>query len=137
MNQISSNEFKLKLSLLLLRIGVFIVFFMWAIDKLINPEHAVSVFSRYYFFDGLSINMAYIIGVIQLIFVLSFLFGIKKKITYGTVFLMHLASTLFSYQKYLEPWTPPNLLFYAAFPMLAAIAALCLLRDEDTLFTIK
>ena len=117
MNVNQSATKTLKVSLLFLRVGVFVVFFMWTLDKFINPDHAAAVFSRFYFYDGLSAALAYGIGVVQLIIVFSFLIGIKKRYSYALVFLMHLVSTLSSYEKYLDPWTSPNLLFFAAWPM--------------------
>ena len=137
MNDNRPTTNSLKISLLLLRVSVFLVFFMWTINKFINPEHAAAVFSRFYFYDGLSAGLAYGIGAIQLVIIVFFLLGIKKQLSYGAVFLMHLISTLSSYERYFDPWTSPNLLFFAAWPMLAAIAALYLLREEDTLLTIK
>ncbi|NNJ92371.1 MAG: hypothetical protein HKP55_11910 [Gammaproteobacteria bacterium] len=137
MNEHHSIKNSLKISLLFLRIGVFIVFFMWTLDKFINPGHASAVFSKFYFYDGLSVSLAYGIGAIQFLIIFFFLLGIKKQLSYGLVFCMHLISTLTSYEKYFDPWTYPNLLFFAAWPMLAAIVALYLLREEDTLLTIK
>lgn len=137
MNEHRSIKNPLNLSLFFLRVGVFIVFFMWTLDKLVNPSHATAIFSKFYFYDGLSVSLAYGIGVIQFLIIFSFLLGIKKRLSYGLVFCMHLISTLASYEKYFDPWTYPNLLFFAAWPMLAAIATLYLLREEDTLFTIK
>ncbi|GAB2198101.1 hypothetical protein [Sessilibacter sp. MAH4] len=127
----------LKLSLLLLRVGVFIVFFMWTIDKFINPEHSARVFAKFYYFQGLATELVYVIGLLQAAVVLAFLLGIMKKYSYGIIFLMHLASTLVSFEHYFDPWKVPNLLFFAAFPMLAAIMALYLMRDQDTMLTIK
>jgi hypothetical protein len=37
---------------------------------------------------------------------------------------------------YFSPWEGANLLFFAAWPMLAAAWALWWLRDYDTLFTV-
>ncbi len=128
---------KLKLSLLSLRLGVFIVFFMWTIDKFINPSHTAGVFKRFYLIEGLGQNVAYVLGALQLLLVLGFLFGIKKRLTYGTIFVLHAISTFSTWEKYLDPWGPRNLLFFAAIPMLAAIFALYNLRDSDTLFTFK
>ncbi len=136
MNDTKLEEHQLRLSLFLLRVGVFIVFFMWSLNKLINPESAVAVFSHFYFFSGLSVELAYAIGFIQLLIAFSLLFGIKKQISYGLILFMHLGSTLLSYPKYFDPWSSPNLLFFAAWPMLAAIAALYILREKDTMFTI-
>jgi hypothetical protein len=38
--------------------------------------------------------------------------------------------------QYLNPWEPNNLLFFAAWPMLAACFSLYLLRELDTKFTL-
>ena len=126
----------LPLALFLLRLGVFIVFLMWTLDKFLNPEHTASVFEQFYFTPGLSSGFSYVLGLLQALVVIAFLVGYRKRLSYGLVFLMHFVSTVSSYQRYFDPWTAPNLLFFAAWPMLAAIAALYLLRDQDTLFTL-
>ncbi|MDA9189548.1 hypothetical protein N9O57_01060 [bacterium] len=131
------KESNLRKALFALRCGVFIVMFMWTIDKFINPVHTSRVFAKYYLIDGLSNVYSYAVGGLQLVLVLGFLLGVKKRLTYGLIFFMHAISTLSSYAMYLDPWGPKNLLFFAAWPMLAAIYALYILRDEDTLFTIK
>ncbi len=127
----------LKLSLLLLRLGVFIVMFMWTIDKFINPGHTQKVFEKFYMIPGLGNGVITVIALVQLIFVVCFLLGMKKKWTYGGVLLMHTVSTLSAYAIYFNPFGPKNLLFFAAWPMLAAIFALYLLREDDTLLTIN
>lgn len=79
--------------------------------------------------------IAYIIGGLQLLLVLAFLAGIKKRITYGVIFVMHGMSTLSSYNQYLDGFN--HLLFFAAWPMWAACFALYLLRDQDVKYTVK
>lgn len=118
-------------SLLLLRLGVGLVFFMWTLDKLMNPEHASSIFERYYRMEGLGTSLMIGLGVIQMAVVVAFVVGYLRKWSYAIIFLMHLVSTLSCYQQYLNPWEKPNLLFFAAWPMLAAIVTLWLLRDYD------
>ena len=130
-------EKRLAISLLSLRLGVFLVMFMWTIDKFINPNHAAKVFQHFYKVDWLTVNTSYIVGGFQLLLVLGFLFGFYKKWTYGAIFAMHAVSTLSSWKMYFDPWAPRNLLFFAAWPMLAALLALYLLRDKDTLLTFK
>ena len=49
---------------------------------------------------------------------------------------MHTASTVLSYGNYLDPWNGPNLLFFAAFPMLAAAFTLWLLREHDVIASV-
>ncbi|OBT14799.1 hypothetical protein A9264_13565 [Vibrio sp. UCD-FRSSP16_10] len=119
---------KLSISLLSLRITVFIVFFFWGLDKIIVPEHAVKVMSGFYGLN-MSTNVMVALGVGQMLFLAAFLLGMWKKVTYGAVLVLHGASTLSSFAKYFDPFN--NLLFFAAWPMLAACLVLFLLRDYD------
>ncbi len=128
---------RLKLSLLSLRLGVFIVMLFWTVDKFIRPDHATSVFEGFYAISGLGGTIMKILGALELILIAGFLLGIKKRFTYGAVLVLHGVSTLSSYRQYLAPFEKVNLLFFAAWPMLAACIALYLLRDEDTWFTVN
>lgn len=106
---------------------------IWTLDKFLNPSHAAAVFTKFYRIGGLGETTFYLVGAVQAIIVMAFLVGICKRFTYGLVLLMHAVSTLSAMPRYLDPWTSPNLLFFAAWPMLAATFALYLLRDQDTL----
>ena len=128
---------KVRNSLFILRLGVFIVMFMWTIDKLVNPDHTVSVFERYYLISGLSETLAIVLGILQLIIIIAFIGAYKRTYSYMSVLIMHTISTISSYERYLDPWTVPNLLFFAAWPMLAAIIVLYYLRDLDTKFSFE
>lgn len=127
---------RVPLVLLLLRLGVFIVMLVWALDKFFKPEHASQVFAAFYGLQGLGTGLIYLLGAIQLLIVLGFVAGFKKTWTYGAVLVMHALSTVVSLPRYFDPFTSPNLLFFAAFPMLAACFGLFYLRDLDTLWTI-
>lgn len=137
MSQSFSPDLKNRLqwSLFSLRLGVFVVLLMWTLDKFVNPAHSARILEVFYGFSGSSDIMVYIAGGLQLLLILAFLAGLKKRITYGVIFLMHGASTLSSYAQYIDGFN--NLLFFAAWPMWAACFALYLLRDEDVKFTIK
>lgn len=126
---------RLLYSLFLLRIGVFVVMLMWTLDKFINPEHSAAIFANFYGITGLGASMVMILATLELLILLAFLAGLFKRFSYGAVLLFHAVSTLSSFKQYLEPWD--NLLFFAAWPMLAACIALYLLRDEDRFLTIK
>jgi hypothetical protein len=76
----------------------------------------------------------YAIGAGEMIILLAFVAGLYKRWTYAAVLLFHAVSTLSSFKQYLAPFEGPNLLFFAAWPMLAACVALYLLRDLDTLW---
>lgn len=125
-----SLEQKLPWALLTLRVGIFIVMFIWAVDKLVNPSHAVAVFEGFYGISGLSTNLANVMGVLQIVLTLAFLVGIWKTLTYGVILVMHGMSTFSSFAQYLDAFN--NLLFFAAWPMLAACIALFMLREYDT-----
>lgn len=133
-----TQQKKLELSLLLLRITVFLVMLMWTIDKFINVDHAVAVYQHFYFISSnIASKFMFIFALIELAIIIGFLSGWQKKYTYGLVLLFHSVSTLSSWKHYLSPYEEINLLFFAAWPMLAACFALFLLRDQDTLYTIK
>ena len=126
---------KLQWSLLSLRLGVFLVMLVWTFDKFVNPGHSMKIFEKFYGIGGVNEVAAYIMGGLQLILVIAFVLGIKKRLTYGVIFLMHGASTLSAFNQYFDAFN--NLLFFAAWPMWAACFALYLLRDQDTKFTVK
>ena len=128
---------RLPLSLFFLRLSVFIVMFMWTIGKFFNTEHAASVFETFYFMGNVSNNAFYIIGAVELVIIVAFLVGFQKRWTYGAVLVLHGVSTLASFKGYVAPFEGPNLLFFAAWPMLAACFTLFYLRDQDTLWTIE
>ncbi|GGB75572.1 hypothetical protein K8B83_18300 [Shewanella inventionis] len=131
----SDVQGKLQWSLLSLRLGVFIVMLVWTLDKFVNPGHSIKIFEKFYGIGGVSEVAAYIMGGLQLLLVITFVLGIKKRITYGVIFLMHGASTLSAFNQYFDAFN--NLLFFAAWPMWAACFALYLLREQDTKFTVK
>ena len=130
----NDNE-KLQLSLLLLRISVFLVMFMWTIDKFVNPSHASKIFEGFYQIGGLESGAIFVVGAIELVILLLFLVGFQKKYTYGAVLIFHTISTLATFKQYFSPFEGPNLLFFAAWPMLAACFTLFVLRDQDKKFT--
>ena len=132
----TDHDKRLQLSLLLLRLSVFLVMFMWTIDKFINPGHAASVYEKFYYIQGLDSAVMYALGGIEIILLLLFLAGYQKKYTYGAVLILHAVSTLSSFKQYLAPFEGPSLLFFAAWPMLAACFALFLLRDQDKMLSI-
>jgi len=127
---------RVSLVLLLTRLSIFIAMIIWVIDKFVNPDHAAAVFETFYGLGGISAAVSYSLGAIQLIIMLAFLVGFQKKISYGVVLLMHAASTLVSFPRYLAPFESSNILFYASWPMLAACFALYYLRDLDTRGTV-
>ncbi len=129
-----STQARTATALLTLRLSVFLVMLMWALDKFINPGHAGGVFEHFYGIGGLGSGAFTVIGGAEVLLLVGFVAGYQKRFTYGAVLLLHAVSTLSSYKQYLAPFD--NLLFFAAWPMLAACFTLYYLRDMDTRLTV-
>lgn len=125
---------RIEWSLFLLRLGVFVVMFAWTVDKFVDPGHAAKIFDKFYSIGGVGEDIIIAIGVAQMLVILTFLGGAYKRWTYGFVMMLHGISTFASWKQYT---TDINLLFFAAWPMLAACVALYLLRDLDNKFTLN
>ena len=124
-------ERRLAPCLLLLRLGVGLVLLVWTFDKMLNPGHGGAVLEGFYGVSGAGAPAIQALGVAQGLVVLAFLAGVARTWTYGAVLAMHGATTLISWSAYLQPLE--NILFFAAWPMLAACITLFLLRDHDRL----
>lgn len=128
---------KLPLLLLVHRYTIFLVMFMWTLDKFVNPAHGVRVYEHFYFLGGMTEQIMMFIGVAEMALLFLFLAGVKKFWTYGAVLVFHGVSTFSALANYFDPWSGANLLFFAAWPMFAACLMLFFMRDQDTMFTIK
>ncbi len=126
----------LPISLFLIRASVVLMLAPWVADKFINPAHMVGIAESFYGIEGLGATMVLIIGVTQVVLLVCFALGIARAWSYGLVLLMHGISTFSSWKQYLDPYTGANLLFFAAWPMLAALVALFLLREHDSLLSV-
>lgn len=123
---------RLPLALFVLRIGIFIVFLVWTLDKLLIPKHAALIYQKYYFMNDTA-SMMFLVGVAELVFIIGFLIGFMKRWTYGIVLALHTMSTFAIFGKYLDL---SSLVYFASWPMLAACFALYYLRDADTLLVV-
>ena len=121
-------------ALLLLRLSVFLVMFIWTLDKLLNRAHTAQVYTYFYGIGELGHGVFYVIGVAELLLIVAFVVGFQKRFTYAAVLVLHAMSTLAAFRQYLDPLS--NLLFFAAWPMLAACFTLYTLRHLDTRWVI-
>ena len=129
-------QHRLPISLLCLRLGIFIVMLAWTVDKFVRPEHAAGVFGHFYGITDVEPTIMYGLATLEIVLLLAFLLGVKRRISYGLVLLLHGMSTLSSWYQYSHPFEGSNLLFFAAWPMLAACLMLYLMRDQDNLLTV-
>ena len=129
----ASPERRLAVSLLLLRLSLAVTLGAWALDKFLNPEHGASVLEGVYGMGGASQSLMYAIGAAQAALLLAFVLGVARTWTYGAVLAMHAVTTLATWKAYLGL---ENILFFSAWPMLAGLITLFLLRDADRLLTL-
>ncbi len=122
-------------ALLVLRVTVFLVMVIWTIDKFVRPAHAISIYEHFYFLPGLGPATVYLIAVAEIVLLIGFVIGFAPRLTYGLVLLLHAVSTFSSFHQYLHPFEGPNILFFAAWPMLGACFALYYLRGLDMLWS--
>ena len=94
---------QLGLGLLTLRLSIALVFIMWALDKVLVPEHAMKVFSGFYGLD-ISSGFSVALGIAQLVFIGIFVAGLWKNLTYLAILVLHASSTFSSFAKYLDPF---------------------------------
>ena len=124
---------RVSISLLLLRLSLGLVMMVWAFDKILNPGHGAAVLEGFYGLSSVGKSLIPMIGIAQGLIVLAFLLGVARTWSYGAVLLMHGATTLVSWSAYLQPLE--NILFFSAWPMLAGLVTLYLLRGEDRIAT--
>ena len=129
----------LKPALLLTRLFIAYFMLMWALDRFSDAQHAENVANKFYKIGKLSLAAipAQVIGGFLLIVIFAFVIGLKKRISYGLVMIIHGLGTLFTV-KSLVPFSDSfTLIFLAALPTLGAMILLFILRREDTLLSLK
>jgi len=132
-----TKDTRLEASLLLMRFTIAAFLLVWALDKVIAPEHAKAVFAHFYYLSDWSPPVLKVLGLVQIGIIAAFAAGFARLWTYGAVLLMHTASTASTYPHLVKPWAEGSqLLFWAAVPVLAALVALFLLRDRDRLLSV-
>lgn len=132
-------EKRLGIALFALRLGIFIVFLVWGLDKILAPAHNSGMIGHYY---GVTVThgMLAAVGIAELIFLGAFVLGAFKTWTYGGVLLFHAVTTIVSAKRLLPAdgtlnWSGyalHQLLYFGSLPLLACCIALFLVREKDT-----
>ena len=132
----SDNAKRTGIALLVLRLSLALFLLPWVIEKFTKPEGTAKIFSHFYHID-LPAFGPYIVGVIWVLLLLAFVTGFKKRISYGLALIFHGGSTFFTIPQMLPFLETYNHLFLAAIPVLGGFAALYMLREDDTIWTIS
>lgn len=125
---------ELGISLWVLRVGLGVFLLLFGLDKLVATDAAARIFVQYY---GMSLSTAviYAAGALEIALALAILAGLWRTLSYGLGFLVHAVSTLATSRELLHPFGD-NHMYIAALPVLAAFAALFLLRRHDSLWSL-
>ena len=123
------------LALLILRLGLVWFLFVWAVNKIIEPEQYMRIWG---YFHGIDIGatMPYIMGTVQIVICLMAALGLWRNLSYGLLFLMHLVTVIVIFPSLIAPFViedgfPVNRNNSIAVAALAGFAALWLLRHRD------
>jgi len=131
----SDNVKNTGVALVVLRLSLALFLLPWVIEKFTKPEQTAKIFASFYHID-LPVAGSYIIGVIWVLLLLAFATGFKKRISYGLALIFHGGSTLATIPQMLPFLETYNHLFLAAIPVFGGFAALYMMRDDDTIWTI-
>lgn len=84
--------------LLVIRHTIFIAMAMWTMDKFLRPDHAATIFDHYYGLVGIGKNIVYVLATAEAALLIAFLLGLKPRLSYSLVLILHGISTIASYQ---------------------------------------
>ena len=126
----------LSASLFIMRLTLGAFFAVWALEKIIAHSLAIRVSETFYGFTP-DVTLVILVGAFQLVLIAAFLAGLFKTFTYGALVIIHTASVATTWERLINPYEPPNHLFWAGVPLVAMLIALFLLRNHDTWLTLK
>jgi len=123
------------LALLLLRFGLIWFLFVWAVNKILEPDQYVRLWG---YFHGVDIgaNMPYYMGSAQIIVYVAAAIGFWRVVSYGLLFVMHSVTVYVIFPSLMAPFViennfPVNRNNAVALAALGGFAALWLLRRHD------
>lgn len=122
-------------ALAVMRLSMGVFFLVWASEKIFAPDIARRVAETFYF-SSPSDEVLLITGLAQVVLIFAFMAGLFRFWTYGALLVIHTMSVLTTLPRLIDPFTPPNHLFWAGVPLIALLLALFLLRERDTLFVL-
>lgn len=126
------RRFGVALAILRIALGLFLL--VWGIEKFIAPQTSIAIYGFLY---GVSTSnvQTYALGSVESLLALAIIVGAFRRWSYGIGLLVHATTTVATARQIVDPWGlisgEPQHLFLGAVPILAAFAALYLLRDLD------
>ncbi|MEB3219185.1 MAG: ATP-binding protein [Nostocales cyanobacterium 94392] len=129
-----TNEKRLEIGLFVMRLSIGIFFLALIIEKLLAIQAKPEIFEGFYAFQ-IPLVVSYPLLFIGAVLVVVFLTGLYKTFSYGALLGMHLVLLISMYKEMFDPFKPTYILFWASIPLIGALIALFLLRDNDIFWT--
>lgn len=130
----SSRRRRFGAALAILRIALGLFLLVWGLEKFIVTERSVAIYGFFYGVSA-STSVTYALGALESLLAIAIIVGVFRRWSYGIGLLVHTATTVATARLIIDPWGlisgEPQHLHLAAVPILAAFAALYLLRDLD------
>ena len=123
--------------LLLLRISLGLLMFIWGVDKLVNVKHGLEA-SRYFYFGAFdSAVLLQAFGAAQMAFGVLVVLGAGRRFAYPALLAITGATLLGVWKSVVDPWgwylEGANVLFSPSLIIFAASLVLWAFRYEDRL----
>src|SRR6266540_6244497 len=119
--------------LLILRFFLGIFLLQWSVEKLILPGATARIAQNFYSVS-LPTEVAYALGVAELILSLGLLLGAYRTMSYGLSLLVHTVTVVVSWRQLFDPYglaKVGNHLWISTWPTWGGFAALFLMRAWD------
>lgn len=131
---------KLQIPLFATRMLIAVFLLPWTVMRFVRADAAQGIAGKYYKIGFLPDVAFLAIAAFMALLLLAFTIGFKKRISYGLIFLLHTLGTIMTLPTMLPILTGGEggqILFFAALPVIGAMWLLYVLRDEDTLLSLK
>lgn len=129
-----TKEKRLEIGLFVMRLSLGILFLALIMQKLVLAQGTQGIFEEFYSFE-LSVVACYLLLFVAVVLILVFLAGLYKTFSYGALLGMQLVSVVSMYKEMLDPNKYDYVLYWGSIPVIGALTALFLLRDNDYFLT--
>ncbi len=131
-----TNEKRLEIGLLVMRLSIGIFCLASIIQKLLVVQVPEDIFTGFYS-SKIAVIFSYPLLLIGVALIVVFLGGLYKTFSYGILLGIQLVSLASMHDEILNFSQPTYILFWASIPLTAALITLFLLRDYDDLWTLN
>ncbi|KAB2916396.1 MAG: DoxX family protein [Hyphomicrobiaceae bacterium] len=130
----ASTRRRFGLALLILRVALGVFLLVFGLEKFIAPSTSVAIY-QYLYGVSAPVALVYALGALEILLAIAIIVGAFRRWSYAIGLLAHGATVMATARLIIDPWGlisgEPQHLYLAAVPVLAAFAALYLLRDLD------